>query len=77
MTLYDDDVLRIEGIVRKIAKEEIEPVVEATSKKLETKIKDLEEKLVGQIRNLITEQAELKRELRRPEKSAGKIFSKK
>lgn len=84
------DIKLVYEIARQIIKEEsgaIGKLLEATSKKLEMEIKNLEansaklkeltEDLGRQIRNLVIEQAELKRELRKPEKPAGKSFSKK
>ena len=67
MTLWDDDIMKINDIARQIAKEEIEAMGkkrQANIKDLETKIKDLETEMKTELK---------KKEL---EKSATKDFSK-
>lgn len=61
MTLWDDDVLRIEGIARQVAKEEIEPAIKALEMRVNdleaksAKLKELAEELGRQITNLKSE----------------------
>lgn len=89
MPLRYDEIEQVKDITREIAKEEIE----AMTKALEVRVKDLEaksvklkefaEELGRQIRNLVTEDkvrsmlAELKRELQKPEKPVTKTFPRK